>query len=156
MESFELSHRMRPPVFMLPAVELAIATCLVFAYTSQQASIASCVLLVIFCVVVARSARRRRATSCNCFGTLPLWTDRLAVAAAKWRITRALAWRGHIFKATKPVLIPPGPGQQRRYRVDLGGDGHHRFGADCASNFEMAPPLWCPIKGHGNSATTFP
>ena len=70
LETFQLSPQLRPAVNALPALELGVAAALVFPPTSRVAAAASCLLLVLFCALVARSMSRGLAGTCNCFGRL--------------------------------------------------------------------------------------
>ncbi|MGO9962827.1 MAG: MauE/DoxX family redox-associated membrane protein [Acidimicrobiales bacterium] len=70
LETFQLSPRLRPAVNALPALELAVAGTLVFPQTSRVAAAASCLLLAVFCALVARAMHRGLTGSCNCFGRL--------------------------------------------------------------------------------------
>jgi hypothetical protein len=70
LETFQLSPRLRPAVNALSAFELAVAGALLFPMTARVAAAVSCLLLALFCALVARNMSRGLTGTCNCFGRL--------------------------------------------------------------------------------------
>lgn len=59
-----------PFVLLLPLVELAVATALVFPTTARWGAVGSLMLLALFVVGLTRVLRRGEAPDCHCFGQL--------------------------------------------------------------------------------------
>ena len=70
LETFQLNRRLRPAVNALSVLELAVAGALLFPQTARVAAAASCLLLGLFCALVARNIKRGLTGTCNCFGKL--------------------------------------------------------------------------------------
>jgi uncharacterized membrane protein YphA (DoxX/SURF4 family)/peroxiredoxin len=72
LADFDVPRRLADPLllFLLPAVELAAATALVFPTTARWGAAGSLVLLTMFVIGLTRVLRRGQAPDCHCFGQL--------------------------------------------------------------------------------------